>query len=119
MAIAIRDRIQEKASPFLQPGEQMQAVFAAQTFSQYWAIFGFVIMMFKNAYRAVVVTDKRIIVFNTGKFSQTNVKSVVRELPRATRIGPAHGLWYRTEALGERLYIHTRFTKDIAAADAW
>ena len=35
----------------------------------------------------------------------------------STKIGPASGLWYRTEALGERLYIHKRFHKDIAAAD--
>ena len=44
-------------------------------------------------------------------------KRLLRELPRATRIGPASGLWYRTEALGERIYVHKRFHKDIEIAD--
>jgi hypothetical protein len=39
------------------------------------------------------------------------------ELPHQTLIGPAHGLWYRTNALGQRLYINYRFQKDVAAAD--
>jgi hypothetical protein len=38
-------------------------------------------------------------------------------LPRQTLIGPAHGLWYRVDSLGERLYINKRFHKDIRAAD--
>lgn len=118
MAIAIRDKIREKAAPHLEPGEQVQAVFSAQTFSQYWALLSWLIVMFKNAYRAVVVTDRRIVVFNTGKWSGANVKQVLRVLPRSTAIGPASGLWWRSETLGERLYIHKRFHKDIAEADA-
>jgi hypothetical protein len=42
---------------------------------------------------------------------------VVRELPRATRIGPATVLWFKSTALGEKMYIHKRFHKDIEAAD--
>jgi hypothetical protein len=45
------------------------------------------------------------------------VKDVLRELPRNTLIGPASGLWWRCESLGERLYVHKRFHKDVAAAD--
>jgi hypothetical protein len=48
----------------------------------------------------------------------TPVKDVLHELPRSTRIGPASGLWYKTEALGERLYVAKRFHKDIEEADA-
>lgn len=117
MAIAVRDKIRENAAPYLQPGEQIQAAYAGQTFSQYWALLSVLILLIKNGYRAVVVTDRRIIVFNTGKFSQAVVKNVVRELPRATVVGPATGLWYRTEALGERLYFNKRFHKDINGAD--
>jgi len=46
------------------------------------------------------------------------VTGVIRELPRNTRIGPARGLWFRCEMLGERLYIGQLFHKDIAEADA-
>lgn len=41
-----------------------------------------------------------------------------RELPRQTRIGPAGGLWYKTEAFGVPVRIHKRFHKDIEAADS-
>ncbi len=116
--MAIRDKIASKAQPFLQPGEQVQAAFAGQTFNGYWALLSWLIVLFKNAYRSVVVTDRRIVVMDTGRFSQTAAKSVIRELPRSTQLGQPSGLWWKTEALGERLYIHKRFHKDVIAADA-
>ena len=106
------------AAPFLQPGESIQAVFGAQTTSQYFALISYWIIIFSNAYRVVVVTDRRILVCKSGRVTMTPIKEVLRELPRNTKIGPASGLWYRTEALGERLYIGKRFHKDVAAADA-
>jgi hypothetical protein len=116
--MAIRDKLAKNAAPLLQPGETIQAVFGAQTTSQYFALISYWIIIFKNAYRVVVVTDRRILVCSAGRLSQTQVKEVLHELPRTTRIGPATGLWYKTEVLGERLYIAKRFHKDVAAADA-
>jgi len=116
--MAIRDKMRDNAAPYLQPGETIQAVFGAQTVSQYWSLISYWIILFKNAYRVVVVTDRRILVCHSGRFRVTPVTSIVRELPRATKIGPAHGFWYRCDALGERLYIHKRFHKDVTAADA-
>lgn len=115
--MAIRDKIVNNATPFLAPGEQVQAAFAGQTFSQYWLLLTWIIVLIKSSYRSVVVTDRRIIVFNTGKWSATKPKSVVRDLPRATDLGTPSGIWWRTEALGERLYVHKRFHKDIVAAN--
>jgi hypothetical protein len=65
-----------------------------------------------------VVTDRRILVCRSGRLSTTKVHEVLHELPRTTQIGPASGLWYKCETLGERLYVHKRFHKDIAQADA-
>jgi hypothetical protein len=48
----------------------------------------------------------------------TPVNDVVNELPRSTRIGPPKGVWFKTDALGERLYVAKRFFKDVEAADA-
>lgn len=118
MPIAIRDKIIENTKSYLQPGEQVQQAFAAQTFNGNWAFLSAWIVLFKSSYRCVLVTDRRIAVFDTGKFRASAPKSLLRDVPRATRIGPAKGLWYKTEALGERLYVHKRFHKDIAAADA-
>ncbi|MEZ5230777.1 MAG: hypothetical protein R2710_30130 [Acidimicrobiales bacterium] len=70
-----------------------------------------------NEYRTIVITDRRILVFDSGKWSTTKANSLVREVPRSLKIGPASGLWYKTEILGEPLHIHKRFHKDIAMAD--
>jgi hypothetical protein len=116
--MALRDKIKANAAHLLQPGESIQAVFTAQTTSMYWVFVSYWIILLRNAYRVIVVTDRRIMVCRTGRFRVTPVKGLLAELPRNTQIGPAHGMWYRSESLGEKLYIHKRFHKDIAAADA-
>jgi hypothetical protein len=116
--MAIRDTMAKNAEPFLQPGEQIQAVFPAQTTSAYMALISIWIILLKNAYRVVVVTDRRIIVAKSGRFRMTPVKSIDRELPRSTIIGPTSGLWYRCENLGSKLYINKRFHKDVDVADS-
>jgi hypothetical protein len=116
--MAIRDKLQANAQHVLQPGETIQAVFCGQTTSAYFALISVWIILLTNAYRVVVVTDRRILVCKSGRFRMTPVKEVVRELPRNVRIGPPNGLWWRCESLGERLYIHKRFHKDVNAADA-
>jgi hypothetical protein len=115
--MGIREKLRTNAAPHLQAGETVQAVFSAQRTSQWWAVVSFWIMILKDSYRAVVVTDRRILLCRSGRISMSPVNEVLRELPRSTRLGPASGLWYRSENLGERLYIHKRFHKDIAAAD--
>lgn len=116
--MALRDKLRANAAPLLQPGENIQAIFCGQTTSQYFALISYWIILFTNAYRVVVVTDRRILVCKSGRFRITPVKAILRELPRNTRIGPPSGLWWRCETLGERLYINKRFHKDVNAADA-
>jgi hypothetical protein len=115
--MAIRDKLRSKAAGYLEPDESIQAVFPAQSVSQYMAIISLWIIIAKNAYRVIVVTDKRILVIQAGRFRWTTMKAQLREIPRQTKIGPASGLWYRFDSLGERLYVHRRFHKDVAAAD--
>ena len=115
--MAIREKLRSNAAPLLQPGETIQAIFPAQTTSAYFALISVWIIIFSNAYRVVVVTDRRILVCQSGRFRNTPVKSIVRELPRGSRIGIPGGLWWRSDTLGERLYIHRRFHKDVTAAD--
>jgi hypothetical protein len=115
--VAIRDKLRANAQHVLQPGETIQSVFCAQTTSQYFALLSYWIILFTNAYRVVVVTDRRILVCSSGRLRMTPVNEVLRELPRNTQIGPASGLWWKSQSLGEQLYINKRFHKDIAAAD--
>lgn len=116
--MAIRDKMRQNAGHLLENGETIQQVFPAQTMSQYWVLLTYWIMVFKVGFRVVVVTDRRILVCRAGRLAATKVKEVANELPRHTMIGPARGLWYKSETLGERLYVHKRFHKDIAQADA-
>jgi hypothetical protein len=116
--MAIRDKIRANAQHVLRPGEVIQAVIPAQTVSPNFALISYWIIIFSNAYRVIVVTDQRILVCRSGRLTITPVGEVAREAPRATRIGPATGLWYKSESLGEPLYIGKRFYKDVAAADA-
>jgi hypothetical protein len=86
--------------------------------SAYFALLSVWIIVFKNAYRFVAVTDRRIVVMQAGRMRLTTIKGVTAELPRSTRLGPPSGLWYKMEALGQTLYVNKRFHKDIEAADA-
>jgi len=116
--MAIRDTLRRNAAPLLAPDETVQAIFPAQTTSAYFALVSYWIIVFSNAYRVIVVTDRRILVCRSGRFRITPVKGVLREVPRGVTIGPAHGLWYRFDVLGEKLYVNRRFFKDVETADS-
>jgi hypothetical protein len=115
--MALRDKMVERAQPYLQPGERVQSVFGGQKLSQYWLLLSVAILLFAQRYRTVVVTDRRILVLDGTRMSQTKVTGVLTELPRGTLIGPASGLWWKCTTLGEPLYVHRRFHKDVLAAD--
>ena len=116
--MALRDKMMSKVQPYLQPGEQVQAVFGGQKISQWWLLLSALILLFANEYRTVVATDRRIIVFHGSKFSQTTITSVAGEFPRDTLIGPPKGLWWKCESLGLPIYVHKRFHKDVEKADS-
>jgi len=115
--VAIRDKLAKNVQPYLQPGEQLQSVFCAQSLSQYHVLLS-VIFFLRNPLRVVAATDRRIVVFYSGRFTMTPVKGVVAEFDRTTHIGPPSGLWYECDRLGPKLYIHRRFHKDVKTADA-
>ncbi|MGE0880782.1 MAG: hypothetical protein AB7L13_20390 [Acidimicrobiia bacterium] len=116
--MAIRDKMRANAQSVLEPGETVQQVFGAQRTSGWMALISFWIIIIRSTYRVVVVTDRRILLCESGRITTTPVKKVINAVPRATRLGPPTGLWYKTAALGETIYVHKRFHKDIEAADA-
>lgn len=117
MATNIRDKITANSRPFLYPAEPVVAVMVGQSISGWWGVLTYV-WFFWNRNIAVIVTTHRILVLDCGKWTMGTPKKVLRELPRATRIGPPSGLWWKCTSLGEKVYIHRRFHKDIARADA-
>jgi hypothetical protein len=117
--MALRDSMRDSAAPFLQPGEQVQAVIGAQTASQWLAaLTGIFVFLGLNKYRILAVTPTRIVVLDAGKASMKKARGVVTELPRSTRLGPGTGIWHSIPAGSETLRVHRRFFKDIETADS-
>jgi hypothetical protein len=116
--MGIRDKIRKHVQPHLEPGETIQAVFAAQTGpSPYFAFLTYLIF-FWTKYFVIAVTDKRILVFRSGMWRPSAAKQVTATLPRNTPLGPTSGLWSRLDLGGTRYWVHMRFKKDVEAANA-
>ena len=118
MALASREKIKENVQPLLEPGEQVQAVIPAQTKSGWLGAIGLIWLVIFSRYQPIVVTDRRILITDSGRWSQGNPKSIVSTVARSTQIGPPSGLWWKCDTLGTRLYINKRFHKDVTEADS-
>jgi len=117
--MALRDGMLSSSAQYLQPGETVEAVFGAQTASQWlYPLTGFIGFLIINRYRIVVVTQQRILVLDAGTMGMKKARGFVTELPRSSHLGPAKGLWHVIPANGEKLRVHRRFFKDIETADA-
>lgn len=115
--MAFRDKLAAQAAPYLEPGENIQAALASQTVSPYWSVVSAWIMIMKDANRAIVVTDRRILVFRTSRWRWTKFKALEASVDRRTRFGEPSGLNWKTSALGPNMWIHRRFHKDVRSAD--
>jgi hypothetical protein len=122
--MAIRDAMRTSSAQFLNPGESIQVVLAAQTGSPLvrgigsaFGLLGALITVAFNEYRIVAVTDQRILILDAGRWSLKTARGVVDFLPRATRLGPATGVWHSIETPSGKIWIHRRFFKDTEAAD--
>lgn len=117
--MALRDKLAARVQPYLEEGEQVRHVFMGQTGPNPWfGLLSYWIMLFKGKYFIFAATDRAILVVRASKWLPSKPKEIEARLPRATRIGPVKGLWGESNALGQRVWIHKRFHKDVEAADA-
>lgn len=117
--MTLRDGWTESVPAFLEPGEEIQAFFGAQTASPLIAaLSGFLFFLGLNRYRIVVATSRRILVLNTGRFSVKTPRGIVSDLPRTTELGPGRGVWHVIPNGNEKLRVHRRQFQDLARADA-
>ncbi len=119
--MALRDKLRERAQPFLEQGETIQQVFLAQTGPTPWlaGAIGALVYAFLAKYRVVVVTDRAIILLKSGAFMPAKPSEVLARLPRNTRLGPWQAkVWGKIDLNGERHWVHRRFRSDVDAADA-
>lgn len=118
--MATRDRYRKQMEPCLEPGEQIEEVFFAQTGPNPRWLFLSTFVMFATRYYIVAVTDRAIIVTRPGQPKKNPSQPTVARLPRELVLGPTKGLWagplYLTPD-GKKLWVHRRFHRDVNAAD--
>jgi hypothetical protein len=116
--MALRDKLAQRAHPYLEPGEQIQAVFLGQTGpSPYWSLLTAWVVILQAGYRTIVVTDRAIVILRNGRLVGSRAKALHLRGPRNIQLGTPSGLWGRV-TLDARYWVHKRFHKDVAAADA-
>src|SRR5215469_14464456 len=80
LAMAVRDRLRKGAAQYLEPGEQIQAVFYAKRPA----------MQYND--RAVVATDRRLLLLELNFLGR--VTGLVGEASRGIKLGPCHGFMH-------------------------
>ena len=102
--VKVRDKLRLGASEYLEPNEQIQAVFLALSGARQYND------------RAVIATDRRLVLFRLN-FSGRPVE-LMAETARGTKIGPCRGVvTHRFDAFGVRLAVSRRFFADVAEMD--
>ena len=118
--MALREKLASRTQPFLEPGEQVQQIFAAQVGPNPWIVpaFGPIIVAIVSKFRVIAVTDRAVLVLKSSKLT-VKPTELLHRLPRQTRLGPIEGkIWGKITVGGERTWVHKRFHKDVQAADA-
>ena len=117
--MALRDKLRGRAQPYLEPGEQIQAVWLGQSGpSPYYMFLSYWIIIIGGHYKVFVATDRAILVLDAGKMTPAKPKRLRVRAPRHIQLGPCGGLWGQIHIAGTRYWVHKRFHKDIDAADA-
>jgi hypothetical protein len=115
--MAIREKLAERASKFLEPSEQIHAVFPAQSGpSPYWSLLSAWITLIGAKYNMVAVTDRSIVVLRNGRLRSTFPKQVLVRAPLNAMQGEPGGLWGEIYINDSRYWVHRRFHKDVTAA---
>jgi hypothetical protein len=116
--MALREKLRERVQPLLEPGEQIQAVFLAQTGPNPNFMFLTWLVLFWTKYNVAAVTDKRIAVFRASRMAPSKPRELAASYPRESKLGDSSGaLWGSFELDGTKYWVHRRFRKDVRAAD--
>jgi len=116
----LREKLAHRASPHLEPGEEIRQVFMATSGpSPYWYFLTYV-SMFWNKHLIVVVSDRSVLTLRATALRPATVKkpAQITRYDRNMLFGPCSGLWARVVIGSETFHVHSRFHKDIARADA-
>ena len=104
---------------FLEPGERVQAVVAPVLPFNPSVPFVGVGKMIASDTRAIIATDRRIMVARVAKNLPTGrVKGIERATPRSTKLGEPTGNIWKCEGLGEPLWVFKKDFPGIRAIDS-
>jgi hypothetical protein len=116
--MALREGLARRAQPFLEPGEQVQAIFNAQSgASPYWSVLSSWIVILTAGYVSIAVTDRAVVVLRNGRFLGSRPNAFKGRFPRQP-FGDPSGIWGRVEVGGTRYWVHRRYHKDIREGNA-
>jgi hypothetical protein len=119
--MAARDKLRDRAQPYLEQGEQIHQVFAAQSGPHPYTVLLVYLPAFWMRYKIVAVTDRAVIVLRASTQMPFKPKGIEQRLDRATQIGPLQGFWATSpglsESLGRRIFVNKRWHPDAEAAD--
>lgn len=76
--MAIRDKISAEARQYLEPGESVMRSLAGTSRNPYLGLISYWLIVFHDSQRAVVATDRRIIVFRTSRWRWTKFRASSR-----------------------------------------
>jgi Protein of unknown function (DUF2510) len=116
--VSLRSKLADRARRYLEPGEQLQAIFMAQSGpSPYWGLLT-PIMSFFSKFHQVVATDRAILVLDASMWTPARPRQLRMRRPRDFYFGRLSGLWGSFVLDNRKYWVHRRFHKDVAAADA-
>jgi hypothetical protein len=103
VGMAVRDRLRRDGARYLEPGEQIQAVFYAKRPAA------------QANDRAVVATDRRLLLLRLNIFGRAT--GLIGQAERQIRLGPCSGMVSPVRAFDHALQVSFRFFKDVDEAD--
>ncbi|MEM9467752.1 MAG: hypothetical protein AAGA90_20435 [Actinomycetota bacterium] len=114
--MALRDKVRDRIQPSLEPGEEVHAVFLAQTGpNPLWILVTWLVLLFGTKYRIVAVTTKGTRVWSASMWMPAKPKEPLSLYAHAPLTAHS-GLWKRIAVNGEEMWVHKRFAKDVDAA---
>lgn len=117
--MALREKLRTRVQPLLEPSEQIDSVFLAQTGPNPNLAFLTWLVLFWTRYDVIAVTDRRTIVFRASRFRPATPRAIAASYPREGDLAhESHGLWNSLDLGGSRYWVHRRFKKELEQTDA-
>jgi hypothetical protein len=112
--VAVRDKLRERLAPRLEPGEQIQNVFLAETGPSPMTALISAWLRWFTKYWVITKPDRRIAVFSASKFRSARPRAHQADFPLGMSLEHTSGAVWQSLRLGDKRYrVHRRFRSDL------